>query len=650
MTDFNPLKSNIKDIILGAQSVVERNDLCQFEKIEFVESVFELFPSGSLVVRDTSDVVSKIKNGNITKITITYQNNTKETFFITGTSYLGNASSSTEENFVCINFSNELFKISQNVSVSELLPYNTAKVYDIKVLFDEIASGLSRRVSSGYFPVTVSTNEPSFSNVVVYKPANPMDGKIDIASENPIQYLNYISSLACKSGNDQPRYLMWTGFNNEIYFRYFYPNVENDPNYGSIRNYGVYEADVPTAKVNGSTYKKIYLLTTSPADQYLNRQYYYIRKVPKILNDNVLNTEAQNVELLFNHQYLDDGKRYDIEFITENGVVNTLPANTGISSIDCNDHWGYYTKNDVANNFANSSLLSMDYGNKTIYSGKSFMGSSSFYPFVDTPEMWKNMFDMTPVHPNVGTSTTGTIVPATCNLQKVFTIRKNTVAQETKSNQLKDIEKQNFILYVLCCVNTEEQVEPQEETFFACITGWTPDGTVTGYHDEPLVYRYSWKRLAVSLSTNLNNFSNFSAPENTSRWQYTNESSDSQDITTYAINLNERKNDRGNYYAPGWYAQNLTEQLFQEVNYRPIGNWVGPLLSNVPEGDNYCYHIVKMTKVPYIKIIKQAINYNNIVTDFETLDTLIENSKDRFVYYFEMANITDGPCTINTQP
>jgi hypothetical protein len=44
-------------------------------------------------------------------------------------------------------------------------------------------------------------------------------------------------------------------------------------------------------------------------------------------------------------------------------------------------------------------------------------------PYVDTSEMWQNMFDMTEVHPNQGSNTKDPIPGANTNLQKVCDIR-----------------------------------------------------------------------------------------------------------------------------------------------------------------------------------------------------------------------------------
>ena len=62
MPTYTPLDSPIKSILLGSFEIIPQNTLCRFEKIEFTESVFDLFPTGCLVVRDLGDVVSYVKN------------------------------------------------------------------------------------------------------------------------------------------------------------------------------------------------------------------------------------------------------------------------------------------------------------------------------------------------------------------------------------------------------------------------------------------------------------------------------------------------------------------------------------------------------------------------------------------------------------
>lgn len=658
MADFNPFNSKIKDIFLGELSIVNRNDFCQFEKAEMIESVIELFPQGAIIVRDTSDIMTYIKDNEIETITFEYEDKRPETYFITNYSYINNASSSTEENFVSIKFSNYLFRLAQNTTVTELLQYEYPKVFNIHKFYEEqIVPKIKDKVPSPYTQPKLYRDNLDASNYMVYRPINPLEQKLDIISENIIQYMYYISSLMCDEDSSLPRYLFWTGFNNEINLKYIFNNYELDPAYDPAdesKNYGVYESDVPSSKLSdGKTYKKIYQLLTQPASQYYNRNYYYTRTVPKMLDDGRYESENQDT-LLFNHQYLDDGSRFKIEIVTPTGVVDLLPEEKGWSGFEPNTFFGYYTKEDNDNNFRNTSLMTLSYGNSDLYETRVLTGVAEPYPFVDNPEMWKNMFDMTPIHPNIGSETQQNVDGEDTNLQIVYRIRDIRKQDVSKIDQMKEIEKQNFILYVLCCVKELDDV--QEETFFAQITGWKRDETLynwAGYNGEPLIYRYSWNRIAINLGPNdvSSGFPYYTNPE-MERWVRVSEGSDPEDINTWAINLNERTNNayqQEGYYAPGWYANNLNESLFNDVTYRPIGNRTGDLTAvktttGMPAP--YGWSIVRMTKIPFAKIIKNAKNYSSIITSSQILDQFLNGAAGKYLYYFEKENITDGKCNV----
>jgi hypothetical protein len=641
----NPLSSPIKSISLGSLVITRPNTICQFEKIEFSESVFDLFPSGCLTVRDLDDVVTFVK-GLATDpinrtIVVEYLNgDPAETFYINGVSYLNNAASQTEENFVAINFTNKLFFVNQNFSTTNLLSsYTFPQVLNIETFLETLTDKIktSSGSNSGVDAVKlINWGNKKCSNVITYRPINPLKEKIEELSENPIQYMNYITSLACENTSKKPRFLFWTGFNNQINFKYFTENASGESTYGS---YAIFPQDTPT---NSAGRKKIYVFTTAPAAQYLNRQYYYIRKTPKILNKpEAASTETQEV-LLINHQFLDDGKKYDIEIVTESGVVSTLSGTIGLSDLEYErKHFGYYQQNDSFTPYSNSTLLGMEYGNKNAYENKNLMGIADPYPFIDNPEMWKNMWDMTPVHPNQGSSTSGTINGPSTNLQKIYKIRNDTKTDTTKLDQIRDIEIQNFVYYVLCCLR--KPVIEEEETFFACITGWEQDvnNDVTGVNDEPLVYRYRWKRIGVNLPSEITNFDNFTYPEY-SPWSQMDEGS-TNDINTMAINLNERKNS-SEYYGPGWYAENLNEPVFDgSITYRPVGNDTGEL--ETFKNQSSCLHIVLMRKIPYIQIILNSKNYESAIgADRDRLLEYIKASEGKYLYCFELANITDGAC------
>jgi hypothetical protein len=190
MPYYTPLDSPIKSIFLGGINIIPQNDLCRFEKIEFTESVFDLFPTGCLVVRDLNDVVSYVNNLSNKNFTITYDNGKSETFYINGTVHLNNAASETEENFIGINFTNKLFLLNQNLSVTNLLKSSGfPQVYNIETFYSEMVAKikLNSNTSGIDEPKLVNLGSRKFSNVIAYRPINPLEGKTDEASENPIQ-------------------------------------------------------------------------------------------------------------------------------------------------------------------------------------------------------------------------------------------------------------------------------------------------------------------------------------------------------------------------------------------------------------------------------------------------------------------------------
>jgi hypothetical protein len=62
----NPISSPIQSIILKSNlstedsdfdiELMKNNKFCQFERMELEESVNNIFPTGALIVRDTSDI------------------------------------------------------------------------------------------------------------------------------------------------------------------------------------------------------------------------------------------------------------------------------------------------------------------------------------------------------------------------------------------------------------------------------------------------------------------------------------------------------------------------------------------------------------------------------------------------------------------
>jgi hypothetical protein len=121
-------------------------------------------------------------------------------------------------------------------------------------------------------------------------------------------------------------------------------------------------------------------------------------------------------------------------------------------------------------------------------------------------------------------------------------------------------------------------------------------------------------------------------------WTAGPEGTTSDDITTWAINLNERTNyfkteGSTGYYGPGWYAKNLISTL-TDVTYRPIGQGINEL-TPVPRLTDERLHIVRMTKTPIKKLLEQA---------GITQSTIYASFANKYLYTFDAQNITDGPC------
>ena len=658
VNQLNPAYSKILDIVLQkdngdeAFSILKPNTLCRFEKMEFLESIFELFPSGSLVVKDTSDIISHIKKEEIDTIVATFINGEVNKFSITSTSYITNAASETEENFVSINFSNHLYKLSQDNSLIKIL--NTPKpiVKKVSSLVSDIVSKSTSLFSEfeSATPPRLMVNDET-SNYALYKPLNPLEDKIEVANENFIQYLYYLSSMACNKLTSEPNYLFWTGFENQLNFKYFYRNIEQDTSKISKLNsynlrYAVYNSDATSIQIprGGKKHYKIYILTTEPAEQFVSKKYYYVRKTPKILNKRPPGSTESTTELL-TYQFQDEGEKFDIEIIGSDGARNSIEP--GADELKWPYHWGYYTSMVSDDRISLPASINQNLGLNNKYSSTDFMGLTGAFPYIDNTEMWKNIFDFTPIHPNISTNSD----TVNLELQKVMDIRYDVFRADngisSSLEEIRQIEKQNFVAYVLCCLKTEVL---EEETFFAAIYGYKQDPVTAsdiGANEEPLKYLYAWRRLKYANTTFSGtppvppNNSLFRLFENDG-WEDDSEGVDINDNSTWAVNLNERTNffsfgfgpiPSTGYYAPGWYALNLLND-FNDVYYRPVGNTVDQLVTSFTDFGSK-RHIVRMTKTPIKLLLLQAG-----VQDEEVLNYYA----GKYLYTFNSANITDGPC------
>jgi hypothetical protein len=660
--NLNPLYSKIRDIRIKNDSDSEflslmdrnKNIYCQFEKIEFLESVFDIFPKGSLIVRDTSDIITYIKSKGIDTIVITYIDNSVHYYSITSTTYLNNAATETDETFVSINFTNHLYKFAEQNSLTNVM--NNPKPY-----IDRVSAQITKAVTEinnlidfeNSDEVTAEVDETE--NFALYKPLNSIEYRTELPTDNIFQYLSYLSTAAIDRINKLPRFLFWTGFDNKVYFKYFHQNPDDDTTqiaYLNSKNlrFAVYDNDSPSLRIprGGPIYRKIYVLTSDPADQFISKKYFYVRKTPKIFN-----TSATNAAEKLMYQFQDEGERYNIEVISSEGILDKVPK--GANEMVFKGHWGYYDALNTLDQLAQPTLIGKQFGSESEYLNVDFMGLQSAFPFVDNPEMWKHQYDLTPLHPNLpGTS----FAPNTNNLQRILNIRYDvylsTLGQSNQLKRIREIERQNFVSYVLCCLAEEEDAD---ETFFAAITGYEPDPYPFykfepdfseeryGANDEPLVYRYYWRRLnlqvpsLIPLPGNSNN-NPFRGFENNNIWALdANDGTISTDLTTFAFNLNERMNvwygpQTNSYYAPGWHADSIVLNEFLDVKYRPISQNTGELDTSVISTTNK-RHIVKMTKTSIRKLLRNAGETNQDVLDYYA---------NRYLYTFDAQNIVDGKC------
>lgn len=646
---LNPLYSKISNIILkkdGSTSYLDitlrGNGFCQFEKIEFTESLFELFPSGALVVRDQSDIITKIKIEEYDTIIITYLDQSKNIFRITSTAYLTNAASETEENFISINFTSHFYEFTQQNSLSGLKNTSKPQVYKLQDVYSDFTENILKPNMLETFeeingPTLIANDETS--NYVLYRPLNGMDYRIDAPNDNIIQYLYYLSSLACEKNSNSPRFLFWTGFENELYFKYFPSLMEDDlvamEKFESNNfRYAVYSSDVPSQKIDGENdYKKIYALTAVPADQFVSKKYFYIRKTPKILNK-TNGSLTPYTDLAY--QFQDEGEKYDIEIISSDGTTDSVPA--GADMLKYQGHWGYYDNLLARDSTSYISHIGQQFGSAMNYYYKDFMGTSQLFPFADNTNMWKNMFDLTPIHPNAPESST-VVEASETYLQKVMDIRWNaftsTTNESVQLDLIRSIERQNFISYVLCCIAGE-----QEESFFAVITGYKPDPTTAnGKNDEPLSYLYEWAKINYTgekLDNPDENDYSINQIENLDFWSLDpNIRSNPDDALSWAINLNERVNNLSLFtekqYAPGWYTKNLNSNT-PNITYRPAGHDGGDLVTTKTQSR---FLFVRMFKTPIKKILRDSG-----VTDPEVYSYY----DGYYVYNFSAENITDGSC------
>ena len=611
--NFNPAYSTIKAIYLTDSynvgdgklknylNILRQNKECRFERLETVENINDVFPNGSIGVTDLKDIASYIGYNNITNVIIQFFDGSRWNCDITSASYSSNAASDTEDNIFVIHFTNGYYRYFSSNTLTELMSgwgYSRPTVFTI----DEFVTLLKTKI----FGINSGYND-SASNYFLYKPLIPFNDREETIPDNAVEMLNYVSTAAVGTTGEAPNFLFWTSFGGDVNFKYFQRDLTLDPSYKTIdadyRNIAVFNGDAVLQKLSDKKiYRKAYFFATNPAFQWISKNYYYVRKTPKYLDElptELLAEDADTVpyttgNLAFHFQ--DDGEKYNIDIITIDGRGNTAPK--GGDRLMVENRWGYFDGNNPTNNKSNPSFLSNNYGTNDAYQKLNFMGITGYMPFLDSPDMWKNMFDLTPIHPNYPEPLTSKIVQGKDTyLDKIMQIRYyvsnylnyydgplplDGSTGGDRLTKLRQIEKQNFVMYSLCCMGNSE------DCFFAALqryeidsTYYSPQGPYQGKGQTgpngAKYYRYKWNKLNFTsgvsgLTSAYGNISGITGNtyegHQIEQWSLdpSIKSSDTQD-KTWAINLNERGL-TGNYLPPGWVPITSTTSNFK---YRPIG-------------------------------------------------------------------------------
>jgi hypothetical protein len=340
----NPISSPIQSIILKSSlstedsdfdiELMKNNKFCQFERMELEESVNNVFPTGALIVRDTSDILTYIAANEIKSIIVSLgdgDTSEKYEWSITSITYANNAISEIDQTFVVIYFTNKLFQESQGKSFYDEIVYETdsegevtaipSSLWDIpypfvttpehiiktygyrsvfsKPLFTKMDSEGNEVILNGCGVNNNIKNNFEPKNAVLFRPKVSDATRQEQYQTNIISYLNYIFTYAVSAptGSNQlkPYYMFWTDFTNCLNYKFFdlrsdlatdkykFDLDSTDPYH--VQPYGVYDSpDVERLlkNVDGeeTECKKIYVLVTNPATSIINKNYYYIRDSP----------------------------------------------------------------------------------------------------------------------------------------------------------------------------------------------------------------------------------------------------------------------------------------------------------------------------------------------------------------------------------
>lgn len=341
MTITNPFSAQIDSIKFISDDntedenfdieIYKSNIFCQFERIELEESVNNVFPTGTLLVRDTGDIVSYIAKKGFKKFQITLNSGSEKfTWYITSVTYVNNMASETDQAFVAIYFTNKLFYESQNVSAySEryeldsdgnivegsdtpiwLDPYpfvSTAEhiihTYGKKRIFSapEFVPGNPDEQPDPNKGCGVNTfiyNSQPVTNYVMFRHRISDGMRREQFQTNIITYLNYIFTYATNSDAD-PFYMFWTDFTNCLNYKFFDLRKDlettefkfdlDDTDTKKIQAYAIYDSNDMDRmfEIDGQEVdcKKIHVLVTNPAYSLMSKNYYYLRSCPMFMED-----------------------------------------------------------------------------------------------------------------------------------------------------------------------------------------------------------------------------------------------------------------------------------------------------------------------------------------------------------------------------
>ena len=675
---FNPAYSTIKIVSLETKdgnnkfTISQKNEECQYERLELAENVNDIFPNGALLVRDTKDIITFIKSKKLEVVRFDYIDNSISKDDITSISHINNAASETEENFISINFSNRYYKYMQSSSLINDMPGFKPWVY---LISDYMA------YAANYILVNALTDEEieiakkdqnklinGTKNYALYRPLNPTENKIEAPADNTIQYMNYLASMACGCGQGltgatgaDPRYMFWTNWKNQVNFKFFDRDIENDPNASdailsaNYLKFIISSGDVPLVTISKnvkegektkkkkSIYRKIYHFRSDPSDQFISKNYFYIKKTPKYLDNPPIGvtgaTYTNYTTKALTYHYMDESDKYNYYVVSSSYGITYSGFTAGADEISYDKHWGYYNSLFQPNGRSNLTFLGDDLGNAKIYSDMNLVGWTGYMPFVDNVQMWKNMFDMTEIHPNYPYTNGFTVKGMSgidTNLQKVMNIRysvfkkyiDNQAIQTKKENErlelMRKIENQNFLMYVLCCMSKEEQ------SFFALLTKYEKDNSYATTDGSRVPYRYNWVKL------NFNSPYGLCGPTGAcggisgatyymhqiERWSRDPlvKGNTTQD-DTWAINLNEHGLTLG-YLPPGWVSN-----LPTGFNWRPIGSSSASISDS-----SQINHVVRMNVVPMTDLL------------LDSHQAITENYLGKYLYYFTATNVVDGSC------